>query len=36
MPDFVEMAIIFALFFSILFGWNYNIYSGRERESNGF
>ena len=36
MPDFVEIAIIFALFLTVLLGRDNNVYSGRERESNDF
>ena len=36
MPDFVEVAVIFALFLSVLPGRDNNVYSGRERESNDF
>ncbi len=36
MPDFVEIAVVFALYFSILLGRNDNVYSGRKRESNDF
>ena len=36
MPDFVEIADIFALFLSVLLGRDDNVYSGRERESNDF
>ena len=36
MPDFVEVAVIFALYLSILLGRDDNVYSGRERESNDF
>ena len=36
MPDFVEVAVVFALFLSILLGRDDNVYSGRERESNDF
>ena len=36
MPDFVEAAVIFALYLSILLGRDDNVYSGRERESNDF
>ena len=36
MPDFVEIAIIFALFLTVLLGRDDNVYSGRERESNDF
>ena len=36
MPDFVEISIIFALFLTVLFGRDDNVYSGRERESNDF
>ena len=36
MPDFVEVAVIFALFLSVLLGRDDNVYSGRERESNDF
>ena len=36
MPDFVEIAVIFALFLSVLPGRDNNVYSGRERESNDF
>ena len=36
MPDFVEIAIIFALYLSILLGRDDNVYSGRKRESNDF
>lgn len=36
MPDFVEVAVVFALYLSILFGRDNNVYSGRERESNDF
>ena len=36
MPDFVEVAVVFALYLSILLGRDNNVYSGRERESNDF
>ena len=36
MPDFVEIAVIFALFLTVLLGRDNNVYSGRERESNDF
>ena len=36
MPDFVEIAIIFALFLTVLLGRDNNVYSGRKRESNDF
>ena len=36
MPDFVEVAVIFALFLTVLLGRDNNVYSGRERESNDF
>ena len=36
MPDFVEIAVVFALYLSILLGRDDNVYSGRERESNDF
>ena len=36
MPDFVEIAVIFALFLSVLPRQDNNVYSGRERESNDF
>ena len=36
MPDFVEIAVIFALFLSVLLGGDDNVYSGRKRESNDF
>ena len=36
MPDFVEVAVVFALYLSILLGRDDNVYSGRERESNDF
>ena len=36
MPDFVEIAIIFALFLTVLLGRDDNVYSGRKRESNDF
>ena len=36
MPDFVEVAVIFALFLSVLLGRDDNVYSGRKRESNDF
>ena len=36
MPDFVEIAVIFALFLTVLLGWDDNVYSGRKRESNDF
>ena len=36
MPDFVEIAVIFALFLTVLLGRDDNVYSGRERESNDF
>ena len=36
MPDFVEIAVIFALFLTVLLGRDDNIYSGRKRESNDF
>ena len=34
MPDFVEIAVIFALFLMVLLGRDDNVYSGRKRESN--
>ena len=36
MPDFVEVAVIFTLFLTVLLGRDNNVYSGRERESNDF
>lgn len=36
MPDFVEVAVVFALFLTVLLGRDNNVYSGRERESNDF
>ena len=36
MPDFVEIAVIFALFLTVLLGRDDNVYSGRKRESHGF
>ena len=36
MPDFVEIAVIFALFLTVLLGRDDNIYSGRKRKSNDF
>ena len=36
MPDFVEIAVIFALFLTVLLGRDDNAYSGRKRESNDF
>ena len=36
MSDFVEVAVIFALYLSILLWRDDNVYSGRERESNDF
>ena len=36
MPDFVAVAVVFALYLSILLGRDDNVYSGRERESNDF
>ena len=36
MPDFVEIAVIFALYLTVLSGRDDNVYSGRERESNDF
>ena len=36
MPDFVEIAVIFALFLTVLLGRDNNVYSGQERESNDF
>ena len=36
MPDFVEVAVVFALYLSILLRRDNNVYSGRERESNDF
>ena len=36
MPDFIEIAVVFALYLSILLGRDDNVYSGRERESNDF
>ena len=36
MPDFVEVAVVFALLLSVLLGRDDNVYSGRERESNDF
>ena len=36
MPDFVEIAVVFALFLTVLLGRDNNVYSGRERESNDF
>ena len=36
MSDFVEVAVIFTLFLSVLLGRDDNVYSGRKRESNDF
>ena len=36
MPDFVEVAVVFALFLTVLLGRDDNVYSGRKRESNDF
>ena len=36
MPDFVEIAVIFALFLTVLLGRDDNVYSGRKRESHDF
>ena len=36
MPDFVEVAVVFALFLTVLPGRDNNVYSGRKRESNDF
>ena len=36
MPDFIEIAVVFALYLSILLGRDNNVYSGRKRESNDF
>lgn len=36
MPDFVEVAVVFALFLTVLLGRDNNVYFGRERESNDF
>ena len=36
MPDFVEVAVVFALYLSILLGRDDNVHSGRKRESNDF
>lgn len=36
MPDFVEIAVIFALFLTVLLGRDDNIYSSRKRKSNEF
>ena len=36
MPDFIEIAVVFALYLSILLGRDDNVYSGRKRESNDF
>lgn len=36
MPDFVEVAVVFALFLTVLLGRDNNVYSGRKRESNDF
>ena len=36
MPDFVEIAVIFAPFLTVLLGRDDNVYSGRKRESNDF
>ena len=36
MPDFVEVAVVFALLLSVLLGRDDNVYSGRKRESNDF
>ena len=36
MPDFVAVAVVFALFLTILLGRDNNVYSGRKRESNDF
>ena len=36
MPDFVEVAVVFALFLTVLLGRDNNVYSGRERESDDF
>ena len=36
MSDFIEIAVVFALYLSILLGRDDNVYSGRKRESNDF
>ena len=36
MPDFVAVAVVFALLLSVLLGRDDNVYSGRKRESNDF
>ena len=36
MPDFVEIAVVFPLFLTVLLGRDDNVYSGRKRESNDF
>ena len=36
MPDFVEVAVIFAPFLTVLLGRDDNVYSGRTRESSDF
>lgn len=36
MPDFVEVAVVFALFLTVFLGRDNNVYSGRKRESNDF
>ena len=36
MPDFVEAAVVFALFLTVLLGRDDNVYSSRKRESNDF
>ena len=36
MSDFIEIAVVFALYLSILLGRDNNVYSDRERESNDF
>lgn len=36
MPDFVEIAVIFALLLTVFLGRDDNVYSGRKRESNDF
>ena len=36
MSDFIEIAVVFALYLSILLGRDNDVYSGRERKSNDF
>ena len=36
MSDFIEIAVVFALYLSILLGRDDNVYSGRKRENNDF